>query len=255
MTSGIAYLVGAGPGRRDLITVRGLELLHRAEVVIYDRLIPHELLRESENAELIFAGKRRGEHSMTQNEIIRLLVDRVAAGKRVVRLKGGDPMIFAHGGEEALALAEAGLRYEIVPGVSSITAAAAYAGIPLTYRGTAGAFGVISGHAIDPASPAWRQAAQFPVLVVMMAGANAGQVCDTLVTCGRDPKTPIACVSQATTADQFTIVATLETLPEAIEGDKIATPALLIVGETAALHSSLRWFDPDAPDSTENRLE
>lgn len=243
MPEGIAYLVGAGPGRRDLITVRGLDLLRAAEVVIYDRLIPHELLGEAAGAELIFAGKQRGSHSMTQDEITRLLVEKVASGKRVVRLKGGDPMVFAHGGEEALALAEAGLPYEIVPGVSSILAASSYSGIPLTHRGVAAAFGVISGHLIDPESPEWRQAAQFPVLVVMMAGARVGQVCDALIACGRDPETPIALISQATTAEQETTVGTLSTLTGILAGSAVATPALMIVGDTVNLHERLNWFE------------
>lgn len=246
--SGKAYLVGAGPGRADLITVRGLTLLRHADVVLYDWLIAPQLLAEaSPDAELIFVGKAHDHHQLEQEAITALVVERVRAGLQVVRLKGGDPGVFGHVGEEAVALAEAGLTFEIVPGVSSAIAAPAYAGIPLTYRRCATAFAVVTGHeaAGKGRSPTdWGALARIPTLVVLMGLHRAETVCAALVAAGRAPETPAAIVSRATTSEQQVLRATLGTLPEALRLSPLATPAVLVIGEVVGLADQLGWFDP-----------
>ena len=246
---GKAYLVGAGPGRPDLITVRGLTLLRKAEVVLYDRLIPQELLDEVRpDTELIFVGKKTNQHVKTQTQINQLLVERVQAGKMVVRLKGGDPLVFGRGGEEVLALAEAGLPYEIVPGVSSILAGPAYAGIPVTHRGMVTSFAVATGHE-DPTKPEsttdWAALARIPTLILLMAVKRIAIICDALIQAGRDPNSPVAVISWATTDRQQVYPATLATLPEMVERNHIETPALVIMGDVVSLHHTLAWFQPD----------
>jgi uroporphyrin-III C-methyltransferase len=247
--AGKAYLVGAGPGRADLITVRGLKLLREAEVVLYDRLIPQELLQEVDpEAERIFVGKGPDRHIMPQAEIISLLVARVAAGKQVVRLKGGDPFVFGRGGEEVLALAEAGLPFEIVPGVSSALAAPAYAGIPVTHRGLVTSFAVVTGHE-DPTKPQsttdWNVLAQIPTLILLMAVKHIARICADLIQAGRAYDTPAMAISWATTDFQQVLRATLGTLPEAIASHKLPTPAVIVIGDVAALSDKLAWYTPN----------
>jgi uroporphyrin-III C-methyltransferase len=244
--SGKAYLVGAGPGRADLITVRGLTLLRQADVVLYDWLIAPQLLEQAKpGAELVFVGKAHDHHTLEQEAITELIVARVRAGQQVVRLKGGDPGVFGHAGEEALALVEAGLPFEIVPGVSSALAAPAYAGIPLTYRGLATGFAVVTGHeAAGVASPTdWTALARVPTLVVLMGLHRADVVCDALLAAGRAPATPVAVVSRATTCEQEVLRATLATLPDALHQRALPTPAVLVIGEVVALSERLAWFD------------
>ncbi len=245
--SGKAYLVGAGPGRADLITVRGLTLLRRADVVLYDWLVAPQLLAEAApGAERIFVGKTHDHHTLEQDAITALLVERVRAGCQVVRLKGGDPGVFGHAGEEALALARAGLPFEIVPGVSSALAAPAYAGIPLTYRGLATGFAVVTGHeAAGPHQPTdWAALARVPTLVVLMGLHRADAVCAALLAAGRAPATPVAVVSRATTSEQAVLHATLATLPAALRQRALPTPAVLVIGEVVALAEHLAWFEP-----------
>jgi len=251
--SGKAYLVGAGPGRADLITVRGLNLLRQAEVVLYDRLIPQELLQEARpEAELIFVGKRPQRHLLPQAEINRLLVARVRAGKWVVRLKGGDPLVFGRGGEEVLALAEAGLEFEIVPGVSSVLAAPAYAGVPVTQRGLVTYFAVATGHE-DPTKPEsttdWAALARIPTLILVMAIKRIADICNELIQAGRDPESPAVAISWATTDQQQVLRATLATLPETIAAYQLPTPAVIVIGQVAALSDQLAWFRPDGQAS------
>ncbi len=246
--TGKAYLVGAGPGRADLITVRGLNLLRQAEVVLYDRLIPQELLDEIPPvAEQIFVGKGPDNHVKTQDQIIEILVNRVAAGKAVVRLKGGDPFVFGRGGEEVLALAEEGLPYEIVPGVSSALAGPAYAGIPVTQRGVATSFAVVTGHE-DPTKPEsmtdWSALVHVPTLVILMAIKHIRQISIDLIEAGRNPDTPVAAVSWATTDQQQVLRATLSTLPDLIAANKLPTPAVIVIGEVVNLNDVLAWFEP-----------
>lgn len=251
--AGKAYLVGGGPGRADLITVRGLNLLRQAEVVLYDRLIAQELLQEvPPDAELIFVGKGPDRHLMSQAEINRLLVERVKAGKQVVRLKGGDPFVFGRGGEEVLALAEAGLCFEIVPGVTSALAAPAYAGIPVTHRGVVTSFAVVTGHE-DPTKPEsttdWPALARIPTLIILMAVKHIADICAELIQAGRTEDTPVAAISWATTDHQRVLRTTLGQLAEAIKSNGLPTPAVIVIGEVATLADQLAWFQPEGDAS------
>jgi uroporphyrin-III C-methyltransferase len=243
---GKAYLVGAGPGRADLITVRGLNLLRKADVVIYDRLIARELLDEIRpGAERIFVGKESGHHTLPQTEINALLVARVRLGKQVVRLKGGDPFVFGRGGEEAQALAEAGLPFEIVPGVSSAVAVPAYAGIPVTQRGLSSAFAVVTGHELDgKAAPGadWDALARMPTLVILMGVERIEGIAARLIAAGRSATTPAAAISQGATDHQRVVTATLAELPAALAAAQLPAPAVIVVGEVAALAGQLAWF-------------
>jgi uroporphyrin-III C-methyltransferase len=247
--SGKAYLVGAGPGRADLITVRGLAVLRQADAVLYDRLVAPALLDEAPpNAERIFVGKGPERHVMRQEEINHLLVELVGAGQQVVRLKGGDPCVFGHAGEEAGALAAAGLSFEIVPGVSSAIAVPAYAGVPLTQRGMSTAFAVVTGHEAPGQSAAatdWEALARLPTLVVLMALKRLAPICAALIAAGRDPETPALLISRGATDQQRSLRATLAELPTLHARHPLPTPAVLVIGAVAALADELAWFVPD----------
>ena len=247
-TIGKAYLVGAGPGRPDLITVRGLHLLREADTVLYDRLVAQELLAEvPARAERVFVGKRAGHHVMRQEQITALLLEHVRAGKQVVRLKGGDPFVFGRGGEEALALAEADLPFEIVPGVTSAIAAPAYGGIPVTHRGVATSFTVVTASE-TPDKPHstldWSALAKMPTLIVLMARRKVAIICQTLIEAGRSPDTPAAMISSGSTDQQQVVLGTLTTLPDAVERAQLPTPALAVIGDVAELSAQLAWFTP-----------
>ncbi len=247
--AGKAYLVGAGPGRPDLITVRGLNLIQQAEVILYDRLIPQELLNEAQpEADLIFVGKGPDRHIMPQAEITQLLVAQVKSGKMVVRLKGGDPFVFGRGGEEVLGLAEAGLPYEVVPGISSALAAPAYAGIPVTHRGMVTSFAVVTGHE-DPTKPEsatdWYALAQIPTLIMLMAHKRINKIRDNLLAAGRSADTPAVAISWATTDKQQVVRSTLGTLPNDIHAHNLPTPIVVLLGQVTTLHETLAWFQPD----------
>ncbi len=242
--SGKAYLVGAGPGNPDLITVRGLKLLQLADVVIYDRLIALELLHHARSdAELIFVGKKRAKHIVPQWEINEMLVTYVRAGKMVVRLKGGDPFVFGRGGEEALALSDAGLPFEIVPGVSSAIAVPAYAGIPVTHRGVARSFAVITGHhasGLPKIDTDWRVFSNIPTLVILMGVKRIQFIVDELLAAGRPPDTPAMVVQSGATPAQKTVRATLASLPQAVADAGIGSPAVIVIGEVVRLAKRLK---------------
>lgn len=245
---GIVYLVGAGPGDPDLITLRGIDCLKQAEVVIYDRLANPSLLAHARHAELIDVGKQPNRHPVPQEEINRLLVEKTQAGKVVVRLKGGDPCVFGRGGEEAQALVEAGLDFEIVPGVTSAIAGPSYAGIPVTHRNLAFSVAFVTGHRADFSDGTGSEwaglASGIDTLVFLMGMANLPRIVEQLVANGRLPDTPVALVQQATRTRQKTVVGTLANIVERSTG--IRPPALIIVGEVVRLRESLRWFDrPD----------
>lgn len=243
--TGKVYLVGAGPGDRDLITVRGLRLLQQAEVVVYDRLIDTELLNDVHPAaERVYVGKSAGHHFRRQDEINEILVARAKEGRTVVRLKGGDPFVFGRGGEEALALAEEGIPFEIVPGISSAVAVPAYAGIPVTHRGVASSFTVITGHGCESSDVGhdWSALAQVDTLVILMGVGRLAQIADLLMEHGRDPKTPVAVVSSGTTREQNVVAGTLACI-ESLTGH-VQPPATIVVGEVVRLRESLAWFVP-----------
>jgi uroporphyrin-III C-methyltransferase len=254
---GKAYLVGAGPGAAELITVRGLRLIQRADVIIYDRLAAPELLNEARpDAELIYVGKEPGHHAVKQAQINALLVAHVAAGRQVVRLKGGDPFIFGRGGEEALALRAAGLAFEIVPGISSAIAAPAFAGIPVTQRGVATSFTVVTGHSCDASSGTdWTALARMPTLVVLMGVANMAQIAALLIAAGRSAATPVAAVQWGTTAEQQVVRASLATIAFTLRVAKISSPAVIVIGEVATLHDELAWFQPLTDQGDENETD
>ena len=246
---GKVYLVGAGPGDPGLITVRGKQLLERAEVVIYDYLASPRLLRHiPKDAELVYAGKKGGvQHTHTQEEINQMLVDFARQGKMVVRLKGGDPFIFGRGGEELQQLAAAGVPFEVVPGVTSASAAATYAGIPITHRDYTASVAFITGHE-DPtkenSNVDWaRLATGAGTLVIYMGIKNLPIIVDHLISNGRDPKTPVAVVRWASTPEQQSVVATLDTIVKVVRENGIKPPSLVIVGEVVKLRDTIDWFE------------
>ena len=246
---GKAYLVGAGPGDPGLITVRGKEILEKAEVLIYDYLAGTKLLRHvPKDAELIYAGKRGGvKHTHTQEEINRMLVEKVKAGKRVVRLKGGDPFIFGRGGEELEELVAAGLSFEAVPGVTSASAAATFAGVPITHRKFTSSVAFITGHE-DPnkkeSNIAWDKISTgVGTLVFYMGIKNLESITANLIKHGRDPKTPVAVVRWASRPRQQSVVGTLDNIAKIVREKGIKPPALTIVGEVVSLRDTINWYE------------
>lgn len=248
MSAGKVYLIGGGPGDPGLLTLRGRDVLAAADVVVYDRLIPEELLRHARpEAETIYVGKQPGKHSMKQPEITALLVDLAKRPARVVRLKGGDPFVFGRGGEEALALAREGIAFEVVPGVSAGVAVPAYAGIPVTHRGLASNFGMITGHEepgkeesdLDYAALArWGGTLEF-----FMGVGNLPEICRQLIDNGLDDTTPAAIIQQGATPRQRTVVGTLATLPTLAEQADIRPPALTVIGSVVGLRDKLVWYE------------
>ena len=245
--NGIVYLVGAGPGDPGLLTVRASELLSRAEVVVYDALVSAGVLaRIPTTAERIYAGKRSREHAIPQADLNRLLVEKARAGKRVVRLKGGDPYVFGRGGEEAQVLAEAEVPFEVVPGVSSVVAAPAYAGIPLTHRDHCSAFQVITGHE-DPEKPEtavdWGAIARVPgTKVILMGVEHLSSITAGLLAGGLAPTTPVALVRWGTTARQETLVSELDKVAAVVARKGFAAPSVIVVGEVVRLRDQLDWW-------------
>jgi uroporphyrinogen III methyltransferase/synthase len=245
---GTVYLVGAGPGDAGLLTLRGAELLQRADVVVYDALVNAELLRlASKTAEIIYGGKRAKDHAIPQDELNQLLVTKAKEGKCVVRLKGGDPYIFGRGGEEAEELAAAKVPFEVVPGVSSIVAGPNYAGIPITHREHCSSFTVITGHE-DPtkaeSSIDWALMAKLPgTKIVLMGVERIREIAGQLVANGMPAKTPVAMVRWGTTGRQQSIEGTLETIADIVAEKKFSAPAVTVIGGVVALRKKLNWFE------------
>lgn len=240
---GSVSLVGAGPGDAGLLTLKGLQRIQEADVVLYDALVSADLLElVRRDAEKICVGKRAGQHSVQQDETNRLLVQHAQQGKRVVRLKGGDPFIFGRGGEELQTLKAAGIAFEVVPGITAALGAAAYAGIPLTHRDHAQSVMFITGHCRpDGKALAWPTLAQGnQTLVVYMGAIKAGELAEQLQAHGRAADTPVAVISQGTQASQQTLTGALTDLPALAA--KAAAPALLVIGEVVALQRELAWF-------------
>jgi uroporphyrin-III C-methyltransferase/precorrin-2 dehydrogenase/sirohydrochlorin ferrochelatase len=242
---GEAYLVGAGPGSPDLITIRGRQLLAHADVVLYDRLAAPELLRYARrDAELVCVGKTPRRPSISQKQLNRLLVSLVQSGKRVCRLKGGDPFVFGRGGEELDALVEAGLKFQVVPGVSAAEGCAAYAGIPLTFRGVSQAVLLTTGHTREDGTPLLDAFQPGQTLALYMGVAQYGELCATLVGNGHSPDTPAAIVENGTTDRQRVVRTVLGSVAAAQSELDIGAPALLIVGETTRFAERFGWFAP-----------
>lgn len=247
-TQSVVYLVGAGPGDPGLITVKGLQCIARADVLIYDYLASPQFLRHARpDCELIYVGKKGGDHTLPQDEINRLIVAKASQGKIVTRLKGGDPYIFGRGGEEAEVLVQAGIGFEVVPGVTSAIAAPAYAGIPLTHRQFTSTVAFITGHE-DPAktesSIDWQALAKgIGTLVFFMGVKNLPHIVRNLVENGCPGETPAAVVRWGTTTRQKTVSATLDTLAAAVQQAGIKAPAIIVVGEVVRLRDTLQWFE------------
>ncbi len=245
---GFISLVGAGPGDPDLITVKGMQRLQQADIVIYDYLANAELLNYCRvDVEKIYVGKQAGRHTLSQDEINALLVDHGQRGKRVVRLKGGDPYIFGRGGEEADVLEQAGIRWEVVPGITAGVAAPAYAGIPVTHRNVASSVAFITGHE-DPTKPEtaidWTHLATgVDTLVFYMGVGNLPEIAARLIENGRRADTPVAVVRWGTKPEQETVTGTLQTIADDVKRANMKPPAITVVGDVVRLRERLRWFD------------
>ncbi len=248
MKQGMVYLVGAGPGDYKLISVKGLECIQKADTLVYDRLADDRLLSYAKkDVELIYVGKASSNHTMRQEDINQVLVDKAKEGKCVVRLKGGDPFVFGRGGEEALTLLEQGVSFEIVPGITSAISVPAYAGIPVTHRGIATSFAVITGHE-DPTKPEstirWEHLAQgVDTLVFLMGVENLPHITSKLMEHGRKADTPAAVIRWGTKPEQRVLVTTVGSAAEDVAKQGITPPAIFIVGNVVTLREQLAWFD------------
>jgi uroporphyrin-III C-methyltransferase len=243
---GRVWLVGAGPGDPDLLTLRAARVLAAAEVVVLDQLVSTDVRALiAPGADIIDAGKQRDRHTLAQHEINALLVGLARQGRQVVRLKGGDPFVFGRGGEEAQALAEAGIDFEIVPGITAACGVSAYAGIPLTHRDLAQSCLFVTGH-VKPGGPEpdWAALARpRQTLVIYMGLSGLGRICERLVAHGLPPTTPAAVVQQGTTLAQRVVTGTLADLAAGVERAGLRSPCLVIVGEVVRLRAQIAWFE------------
>ncbi|GER88702.1 uroporphyrin-III C-methyltransferase [Dictyobacter vulcani] len=243
---GMVYLIGAGPGDPELMTVKGLRYLRSADVVLYDRLINPALLQEARpEATLIYVGKGPGCHTMAQDEINTILVSQAQQGLTVARLKGGDPFVFGRGGEEALALVEAHIPYEIIPGITSAIAVPAYAGIPVTHRDYTTSFTVVTGHKGRSASPTvnWEALAALDGTLVVLMGVKAlPDVTQRLIAGGMDPTTPAAVIQEGTTPQQRVVTAPLAEIAAKAAAADFSTPALTVIGSVVSVGEALAWY-------------
>ena len=245
LTKGEVYLVGGGPGDPELVTLRALRLMQQADVVLYDRLVSDgvmDLVRR--DAERIYVGKRRSEHAMQQENINQLLVDLAKQGKRVLRLKGGDPFIFGRGGEEIELLAQNNIPFQVVPGITAASGCAAYAGIPLTHRDYAQSVRFVTGHLKDDSiNVQWPELANPTQTIVFYMGlVGLKDICESLIAHGREPATPVALIERGTTQQQRVLIADLATIAALVESQEVHAPTLFIVGDVVKLHENLKWF-------------
>lgn len=244
---GKVYLVGAGPGDVDLITVKGLKCIQEADVILYDRLINKELLTYAKpGADLIYCGKLPNYHAMIQDTINHFLVKYAKQGKVVTRLKGGDPFVFGRGAEEAEVLAHHKIAFEVVPGITSGIAAPAYAGIPVTHRELGSSFAIVTGHMRAGKDDAihWESLAKgIDTLAIYMGVGNLPYICEQLTKHGRSANTPVALVHWGTTEEQHTVTGTLSTIVEIAKTSDIQNPSMIIVGEVVRLRDKIQWFE------------
>jgi len=257
--SGVVYLVGAGPGDPGLLTLRGAQLLAACDVVVYDYLANAQLLSHCPQAQAIYVGKKAAAHSVTQEEINALLVEQAKLGRRVVRLKGGDPFVFGRGGEECEALHAAQIPFEVVPGITAAIAAPAYAGIPVTHRDFNSSFTLITGHEKEeeyrddqarergPAAGSsdldWASIARLPCVAFYMGVKSLSRICAKLIENGKDPQTPAATIRWGTTPQQRTVVGVLADLPQKVTDAGLKPPAITIVGQVVSLRPTMNWFE------------
>ncbi|ETT49618.1 MULTISPECIES: uroporphyrinogen-III C-methyltransferase [Paenibacillus] len=243
MKPGCVAIVGAGPGDPELITIKAMRRIQEADVILYDRLVNEELLNYAKaGVVVIYCGKSPGQHSMSQEKINGLLIQYASEGHRVVRLKGGDPFVFGRGGEEALAVVQAGIPYEVIPGITSAIGVAASAGIPLTHRGIAASFAVVTGSRCPEhvAPIQWnRLAHSVDTLVIYMGVSQLSHIREQLLIHGKDAQTPIALIENGTFACQRTVTGTLENIDKLAVATKIKNPALIIVGEVVKVREQL----------------
>lgn len=244
---GKVYLVGAGPGDVDLITVKGLRCIQEADVVLYDRLINKELLTYAKpGADLIYCGKLPKYHAMIQETINHFLVKYAKQGKVVTRLKGGDPFVFGRGAEEAEVLADERIDFEVVPGITAGIAAPAYAGIPVTHRDFSSSFAIVTGHMRSGKSDTidWESLAKgIDTLAIYMGVGNLPYICEQLIKHGRSEHTPVALIHWGTTTSQQTITGTLSTIVEVVRTSEIENPSMIVVGEVVKLRDKIQWFE------------
>jgi uroporphyrin-III C-methyltransferase len=252
---GKAYIVGAGPGDPDLITVRALKCIQKADVILYDRLVNADLLKEAKReCQTIYCGKQPTVHTMKQETINHLLVKFTKQGKIVVRLKGGDPFVFGRGAEEVEALAKNGLSFEVVPGITAGVAAPAYAGIPITHRELGSSFAIVTGHRPKgkPTDIDWRSLAKgVDTLAIYMGIGNLAYICQELMKHGKPGDTPVAVIQQGTTRDQRTVTGTLSSIVSIVEKEAVKNPAMIVVGEVVRFRDKIRQLQLLNQDSTD----
>lgn len=251
MGYGKVYLVGAGPGDPKLLTLKAVEVLKNADVIVYDRLVNKSILKHAKpEAEKIYAGKAAGRHVLSQDKINELLIKSALEGKTVVRLKGGDPFLFGRGGEEAEALAEKGVKFEVVPGVSSALAAPAYAGIPLTHRFHSSSVAIVTGSQAEDAGKTvkWNRLANaVDTLVILMGLEPLKSITETLIKEGLNPDTPAAVIGWGTLKRQRVLIGRLSNIAEEAEAKKFKPPSVIVVGETVQSGRKLSWFKKSLP--------
>ncbi|WP_309493127.1 uroporphyrinogen-III C-methyltransferase [Candidatus Hecatella orcuttiae] len=249
MKKGKVFLVGAGPGDPELLTLKALKILKKADVVVYDRLIARASLKLApRKAKKIYVGKAHGSHTIPQEAIHKILVEEASEGKTVVRLKGGDPFLFGRGGEEAQELRRAKIPFEVVPGVTSALAVPAYAGIPLTHRNYASSVAIVTGHEDPRKRESWvkwdKIAASVDTIVVLMGAKRLGEIVKSLLEGGRSPQTPVVLIEEGTTKRQRKTLGTLGDIVKKASRRKVKPPAVIVVGDIVHLHKELSWFKP-----------